>query len=73
MAECERLDECPFFNDRLNNMPPVAEAMKRRYCMRNYTLCARYVVKSFLGRKHVPADLFPSDKTWAKILLNNYI
>jgi hypothetical protein len=73
MAECERLDECPFFNDRLLNMPPVAEAMKRRYCMRNYTQCARYIVKLSLGRRYVPADLFPNDIIRAKILVYNYI
>jgi hypothetical protein len=73
MAKCERLEECPFYNDRLDNMPSVADAMKRLYCGRSYKQCALYVVKMSLGRKHVPVDLFPNDKIRAKILLNNYI
>jgi hypothetical protein len=73
MVGCEKLDECPFYNDRLVNMPSVSEAMKRRYCLRYYKQCARYVVKTSLGRKYVPADLFPNDITWAKILINNYL
>jgi hypothetical protein len=73
MSECEKLEECPFYNDRLDNMPSVADAMKRVYCKRSYKLCARYVVKMSLGRKHVPADLFPCDKVRAKVLINYYI
>ena len=33
MAECERLNKCPFFTDRMTSMPNVSEVMKRTYCL----------------------------------------
>jgi hypothetical protein len=73
MSGCETLDECPFYNNRLDNMPDVSEAMKRRYCLKNFTQCAIYIVRSSLGRKLVPADLHPDDMTRVKILLSDRI
>jgi hypothetical protein len=54
-------------------MPDVSEAMKRRYCLKNFTQCAIYIVRSSLGRKLVPADLHPDDMTRVKILLSDRI
>ena len=71
MSGCETLDDCPFYNDRLDNMPDVSEAMKRRYCLKDFTQCARYIVKSSLGSNFVPADLHPDDRTRVKILLSD--
>jgi hypothetical protein len=59
MAECERLRTCPFFTDRMENMPNVSEVMKRTYCLGDKTLCARYQL-GVVGVA-VPADLFPQD------------
>ena len=73
MGECKKLAECLFYNDRLINMPLVADCMKRSYCRRNFEQCAIFIVNNALGRKSVPADLFPDDQTRAKILLNDYI
>ncbi|MFZ0731853.1 MAG: hypothetical protein WAM79_05980 [Candidatus Sulfotelmatobacter sp.] len=59
MAQCERLKTCPFFSDRMENMPNVGEVLKRTYCLGDKTLCARYQVG--LAGVAVPPDLFPQD------------
>ena len=37
MADCECLAKCPFFNDKMANMPSMAEMMKNRYCRDEFT------------------------------------
>ena len=59
MAECERMSSCPFFSDKMANMPSVAEVMKRKYCLDDKSLCARY--QAALAGLAVPSDLFPND------------
>jgi hypothetical protein len=44
MGECECLAECPFFNDRMKNMPAVAKMYNKNYCHDAYESCARYMV-----------------------------
>lgn len=61
MAECECLSKCLFFNDKMADMPAMAESMKRRYCMGDSTQCARHMVLVAKGRENVPADLFPNN------------
>jgi len=73
MERCELLDGCLFFNDQMKNMPTVTDMMKRLYCLWHFEQCARYSVATALGRKKVPADLFPNDTTRAKIILSHSI
>lgn len=60
MRECPLLKECPFFNDRMVNMPSTAEIIKKNHCQSYYTKCARYIVLNALGKEKVPSDLFPT-------------
>ncbi|WP_038057181.1 methyl-accepting chemotaxis protein [Thermodesulfobacterium hydrogeniphilum] len=63
--KCPNLERCPFFGDRLENMPATAELLKSEYCLgegKNYKECARYIVASTLGKEFVPPDLFPHQK-----------
>jgi hypothetical protein len=60
MAECECLVKCLFFNDRMQNIPAVANMLKDKYCHGNSSECARYMVFKSLGRERVPGDLFPN-------------
>jgi hypothetical protein len=69
MADCECLAKCPFFNDKMANMPSMAEMMKNRYCRDDFTSCARYRVFKALGREAVPSDLFPNQPENAEQLL----
>jgi len=69
MAHCELIENCPFFLDKLKNMPTAADSMKKIYCRWNYAKCARYMVAIALSIKKVPADLFPGDTRRAEDIL----
>lgn len=70
MSECEALEGCPFFHDRMRTMPAVATLVKQRYCLgQDHAQCARYVVKSALGSGQVPADMFPDQIDRAQQLI----
>jgi len=69
MAECECVGGCVFFNDKMTNMPQLAESMKKKYCMGDNTQCARFMVFQKLGKPMVPADLFPNQMEKAKSVI----
>ena len=60
MAQCECLTGCPFFNDRLPDMPAASKLFKQQYCRGDKESCARYKVRQELGPQAVPRDLFPN-------------
>ncbi len=59
MAECELLSKCPFFNEKMTDLPATTARMKKRLCLTDNSQCARYMIFKALGRDKVPADLFP--------------
>ncbi len=69
MADCEKLEKCPFFNDHMANKPATAGMMKTRYCHGDRTECARYMVSTAKGPGAVPADLFPNMIERARMIL----
>ena len=69
MAECTMLPKCIFFNDKMASMPASATMMKERFCLKDSSTCARFMVCSALGREAVPADLFPSNAQRAQTIL----
>lgn len=60
MKDCEMLEKCIFFNNKMANMPSTAEVIKLRYCKGESAECARFMVCKALGREKVPAELFPN-------------
>jgi hypothetical protein len=60
MADCECLPGCPFFNDKMENKPAMAELYKKQFCRGDSSDCARHRVFKALGKGKVPANLFPS-------------
>ncbi len=66
---CECLPRCPFFQDKMANMPRTAEVYKKKYCFGDNTLCARFMVFRARGREAVPPDLFPHERKRARELL----
>ena len=62
MAECEFIEKCPFFNDKLGNIPDKVDDLKAKYCKNNNLNCARYMVVNALGKDHMPPDLYPHEK-----------
>jgi hypothetical protein len=69
MNQCECLGGCPFFHDKMENMPAMADIFKNRYCLGENLSCARHRVFEALGREHVPSDMFPNDSEYADSLL----
>ena len=67
MANCEKLEKCPFFTDQMANMPSVAALLKKTFCLGDKTQCARYSVLS--AGFTVPADLLPNDQDRASQIL----
>lgn len=59
MADCELIQGCIFFNNKMQNMPATAELLKNKYCKGAFTSCARHMVFKAMGRPKVPQDLFP--------------
>ncbi len=66
---CPSIESCPFFNDKMADMPAVTDNIKREYCNGDYTKCARYIVAQALGKENVPADLFPMNADRANELV----
>jgi hypothetical protein len=65
MVECDRVSTCPFFNDRMDDMPASATLLKMQYCQGDFESCARFRVESKLGSTSVPDSLFPEDSSVA--------
>ena len=59
MGDCEYVQGCLFFTDKLESMPSVSELLKNEYCRGRFRECARYQVLKAVGRERVPPDLFP--------------
>lgn len=60
MADCELLEGCLFFNDKMQMDKGLGSIYKRNYCQGDNTKCARYIVAKKLGRDKVPPNLFPN-------------
>lgn len=60
MADCDCLPGCPFFHDRMKDMPSLSRLWKKEYCQGDFVRCARHMVKEALGSQAVPDNLFPN-------------
>ncbi len=69
MPDCECLARCPFFNDKMSDMPAMSDLYKARYCRGEFDNCARFMIFKQKGREAVPADLFPNQIDRARALL----
>ena len=71
MADCECLAGCVFFNDKMKNMPTMANQYKEKYCRGDNSKCARFMVFKALGRENVPTTLFPNQVDAAQKILSS--
>lgn len=69
MSDCECLGTCPFFLDKMANMPSMSEILKQRYCRAGWQTCARHRIFTEFGRGAVPTDLFPNENEAAEELI----
>lgn len=58
---CDIIEKCLFFRDRLKGIPAKASVLKRIYCRDNNSRCARYLIFRKVGSDGVPEDLFPNN------------
>lgn len=71
MYTCPVLEHCPFFKDKLTNMPPNTEFYKINYCINDSSKCARLLTARILGVNSVPSNLLPSEMSKAEGLINS--
>jgi hypothetical protein len=69
MTECECLNGCPFFNDKMKDTSGLGAIYKKKYCRGDYSECARHMIFEKLGKPSVPVDLYPNMHDRAKIIL----
>ncbi len=62
MPECVCLARCPFFNDKMQDIPAMLLIYKEKYCLGDNEQCARHMVFQALGRERVPVDLYPNQQ-----------
>ncbi|MFZ1290191.1 MAG: hypothetical protein WAR79_08870 [Melioribacteraceae bacterium] len=60
MQQCDCLNGCPFFNDKMSIESGLGKIFKRNYCLGNFMECARHKVKVALGKESVPSNLYPN-------------
>ena len=70
MPLCICLPTCPFYNDKMANMPVTAERMRQHYCLTDNQDCARFIMRNALGDERVPRDLFPDQTERAHGLIH---
>ena len=69
MADCEFLEKCVFFNDKMASMPSTSDLFKLRYCKGNNSDCGRYLVRMALGTERVPQDMYPNHTEKARDII----
>jgi len=69
MAKCEYTEICAFFNEGMADRPAIANMMKKKYCARNPSACARYMVLKTVGKDRVPVDLVPNNVDMAQNII----
>ena len=70
MADCELIEKCVFFHERMANMPGTAALTKNQLCKTDNSQCARYMIVQAIGREAVPGDLFPNEIERAQKIIN---
>ncbi len=68
MAQCERLNGCPFFK-KIQCLPRTVEQLVATYCQGDNTGCARLWVVS--AELRPPEDLFPNERDRALRILSD--
>jgi hypothetical protein len=73
MSVCPSINVCPFYNDKMANMPALANMYKKNYCKSDNESCARWKVATAFGKEAVPLDLFPNQMERAISIINGKV
>ena len=69
MEGCKFLGTCIFFNQTVDSM---TEMLKKKYCLNDFSGCARFMIATQVGREKVPKTMYPNMLTKAQtIILEN--
>lgn len=60
MADCEKINACPFFTDKMPDDSGLGAMYKKKYCQGSNKECARYMALQALGPGNVPLSLYPN-------------
>jgi hypothetical protein len=66
---CEKLEQCPFYNDKMPIDSALGRLFKKNYCESDKTRCARYRVTVTLGKEYVPDNLYPNMEEKAESII----
>ncbi len=69
MAQCEKLEKCPFYQGKMSMESGLGAMYKRKYCEGDKTACARYKVATTLGPDFVTNNLYPNMDDLAKKII----
>ncbi len=69
--KCECLSGCLFYNDKMPMDHGIGAIFKKKYCLGNQAICARYQVFRALGRGFVPDNLYPNMLDMAQAMIEN--
>ena len=58
--ECENLNKCPFYNEKMPMQKGIGSIYKNKFCKGNKQLCARYKVLTEAGEAYVSDFLYPN-------------
>ncbi len=59
-GSCELLKTCNFINIEVTSKLILKE-FKKKYCLANKDLCARYMIAKSSGLDSIPLDLYPNE------------
>jgi hypothetical protein len=73
LTECKYFKNCLAFSSDVHLEKPmgVIESYHKRYCKKNPTNCARFMIIEKLGSKYVSDGLLPTEKDKAFQIINN--
>ena len=69
--DCENLQNCPFYNDKMPIDSAVGTMYKKRYCEGDKLKCARYMVCTSVGKEYVENNLYPNMRDKAEQIIND--
>ncbi|RMH73864.1 MAG: hypothetical protein D6675_01560 [Gemmatimonadetes bacterium] len=72
MADCKYIEACPFFNEKLPNMPAMTKLIKKQYCHGNFTECARLIAYEATGIEVLPNTMYPNDSKAAQAFIQEH-
>ncbi len=70
MAQCEKLQKCPFYQGKMSMESGLGAMYKRKYCEGNKLECARYKVATTLGPEFVTDHLYPNMNDLAEKIIS---